>query len=67
MTVEMLFSTSMRPEISDFVIPLRMTLRILARKMQITQYRGLFSCPLAQYLIMSLCSESNNIQNSDMK
>ena len=47
MTVEMLFSTSMRPEISDLVIPLRMIERILARKMQITQYRGHFSCPLA--------------------
>ena len=50
MIVEMLFSTSMRPEISDLVIPRRMTQRILARKMQVTQikqYRGLFSGPLA--------------------
>ena len=48
MTVEMLFFTSMRPKISDLVIPLRKTSRILARKMQTAQYMGLSCCPLAQ-------------------
>ena len=52
MTVEVLLSTSLRPEISDLVIPRRMTKRILARKMQTTQYRGLFSCPLTYYVII---------------
>ena len=55
MTVQMLLSTSMRPVISDLVIPRKMTLRILARKMSTTQISNLMLSPVMLFALALLC------------